>query len=395
MDLISKESIRQKIWNYLEENDIAAFPRPVHHRIPNFKGAAAACDRLQSMEIFRKARTVKVNPDKPQQQARFMALEARKTLLVPTPRLKSGLFNRIDPPHGANKNMLRTCSSSQGVRQYSTPIGLKAEVKVELVIIGSVAVSPTGLRIGKGEGYADMEFAMMSSMGAVTQETVVVTTVHDCQVLDDMPEHLFGEHDLSVDYILTPTRTIQCDNQRVKPKGIAWHLLSKEKFSEIPILRILRKEEAERGVDVRLKEEVQHVQEGGVVDSGQAFCADDPHDLSATKEKTSSRIAGRESSEPRGRSERLKSSHQQYSHETRQDEKKRGLKSYHSSDRFTDHDDLGISVSNGDGEDRGGHNRLSGQRSKGSKSASGRRRDLGGMFAWNQPGGNSRGGGWR
>lgn len=39
-----------------------------------------------------------------------------------------------------------------------------------------------GWRIGKGEGYADLEYAMMVSMGAVSQETPVVTIVHDCQV---------------------------------------------------------------------------------------------------------------------------------------------------------------------------------------------------------------------
>lgn len=42
--------------------------------------------------------------------------------------------------------------------------------------------SPAGLRIGKGEGYADLEYGMMASMGAVSESTVVVTIVHDCQV---------------------------------------------------------------------------------------------------------------------------------------------------------------------------------------------------------------------
>ncbi|XP_030849360.1 methenyltetrahydrofolate synthase domain-containing protein [Strongylocentrotus purpuratus] len=256
MDLYSsKESIRKMVWDYLEEHDLAEFPRPVHHRIPNFKGAAEACNRLGSMEIFQKAKTIKVNPDKPQQQARFLALEAHKTLLVPTPRLRTGLFNRITPPPGANKKMLRTCSSSQGVRQYSSPVGLDAEVKVDLVLIGSVAVSPKGYRIGKGEGYADMEFAMMSSMGAVDQDTVVITTVHDCQIKDDLPEYLFGEHDLGVDFIVTPTRTIRCENKRARPKGIAWELLTREKFFKIPVLTMLRRREAEMGIDVRLKEE--------------------------------------------------------------------------------------------------------------------------------------------
>ena len=55
----------------------------------------------------------------------------------------------------------------------------------------------TGYRLGKGEGYADMEYAMMFAMGAVSQETVVVTTVHDCQVVD-IPEEVIDEHDLMV-----------------------------------------------------------------------------------------------------------------------------------------------------------------------------------------------------
>lgn len=42
--------------------------------------------------------------------------------------------------------------------------------------------STAGFRIGKGEGYADMEYGMMASMGAVDDSTVVVTIVHDCQV---------------------------------------------------------------------------------------------------------------------------------------------------------------------------------------------------------------------
>lgn len=43
-----------------------------------------------------------------------------------------------------------------------------------------------GWRIGKGEGYADMEYAMMVSMGAVQEDTPVVTIVHDCQVSWDV-----------------------------------------------------------------------------------------------------------------------------------------------------------------------------------------------------------------
>lgn len=41
-------------------------------------------------------------------------------------------------------------------------------------------------RIGKGEGFADLEFALAAGTqgggGCVTDDTVVVTSVHECQV---------------------------------------------------------------------------------------------------------------------------------------------------------------------------------------------------------------------
>ncbi|CAL8404157.1 unnamed protein product [Boreogadus saida] len=217
----TKWDIRQKVWDHIEENNLANFPRPVHNRIPNFKGAFSACARVTGLEAFTETAEVKVDPDKPLEGARLEVLQAKKTLLVPTPRLRAGLFNKITPPEGASKEQLRVCSTSQGVKEFSVPVGLDAKVKVDLVVVGSVAVSEKGYRIGKGEGYADMEYGMMVSMGAVTESTVVITIVHDCQVVD-FSEELVEPHDLTVDYILTPTRVIKTDCLLPKPEGIIW-----------------------------------------------------------------------------------------------------------------------------------------------------------------------------
>ncbi|XP_038162674.1 methenyltetrahydrofolate synthase domain-containing protein [Cyprinodon tularosa] len=247
----SKWDIRQKVWDFIEEKNLANFPRPVHNRIPNFKGAFGACGKVAELQAFAQTAEVKVDPDKPLEGARFAVLQAQKTLLVPTPRLRSGLFNKITPPQGANKEQLRVCCSSQGVKDFSVPVGLDATVKVDLVVVGSVAVSEKGCRIGKGEGFADMEWAMMASMGAVNESTVVVTVVHDCQVVD-IPEELMGSHDLTVDYILTPTRVIKTECKLPKPQGIIWTKLDAEKLEKIPILKKLRALEEQAGKDVTL-----------------------------------------------------------------------------------------------------------------------------------------------
>ncbi|XP_055088596.1 methenyltetrahydrofolate synthase domain-containing protein isoform X1 [Symphalangus syndactylus] len=259
---VSKQDIREQIWDYMESQNLADFPRPVHHRIPNFKGSYLACQNIKDLDVFARTQEVKVDPDKPLEGVRLLALQSKKTLLVPTPRLRTGLFNKITPPPGATKDILRKCATSQGVRNYSVPIGLDSRVLVDLVVVGSVAVSEKGWRIGKGEGYADLEYAMMVSMGAASEETPVATIVHDCQVVD-IPEELVEEHDITVDYILTPTRVIATGCERPKPMGITWFKISREMMEKIPILRSLRAREQQAGKDVTLQGEHQHLPEPG------------------------------------------------------------------------------------------------------------------------------------
>ncbi|XP_009075265.1 PREDICTED: methenyltetrahydrofolate synthase domain-containing protein [Acanthisitta chloris] len=248
-------------------------------RTSELPGSHQVCCSLKELEVFSRAREVKVDPDKPLEGVRLLTLQARKTLLVPTPRLRTGLFNRIVPPPGATKEILRKCATSQGIKEFSVPVGLDGKAQVDLVVVGSVAVSEKGWRIGKGEGYADMEYAMMVSMGAVQEDTPVVTIVHDCQVLD-IAEELLDDHDLTVDYILTPTRTIKTNCKRPKPKGIIWHKVSSEMLRKIPILKALQSREKQNGKDVTLQDEHPHLASSRVLK--EEVMAENTHPQAAT-----------------------------------------------------------------------------------------------------------------
>ncbi|BFZ20905.1 hypothetical protein BsWGS_23944 [Bradybaena similaris] len=258
-DETGKWAIRRKIWDYLEENNLVNAPRPCHYRIPNFENAIAANDKLATLEVFKQAQTVKVNPDKPQEQARFLVLEAGKELVLLNQKYplsasqkRIGLLNRVVPPEGADKDKLRHCCTSQGVKECSAEISLDDKVKIDLLVVGSVAVSRNGFRIGKGKGFADLEYAMMRTWGAIDESTIVVTSVHDSQIVD-IPADLVGEHDLSVDYILTPTEIIETKHGRSKPQGVIWNHLEVNKFFQIPVLKQLRDLEHEAGKTVFLK----------------------------------------------------------------------------------------------------------------------------------------------
>lgn len=44
-----KWAIRKRVWDLLEARNLAQDPRPVHHRIPNFVGAAAAAAKVKKI----------------------------------------------------------------------------------------------------------------------------------------------------------------------------------------------------------------------------------------------------------------------------------------------------------------------------------------------------------
>ncbi|KEH25909.1 5-formyltetrahydrofolate cyclo-ligase [Medicago truncatula] len=143
--------IRKRIWDLMEGNNFAQNPRPVHHRIPNFVGASLAADKMRALDVFRDAQCVKVNPDSPQKPVRFLTLSDGKKLLTPQPRLRTGFFSVIESNMLTSGTIKEACTSV-GVAKYGRPIGLDEKIKVDLIVIGSVAVDPnTGARLGKGE----------------------------------------------------------------------------------------------------------------------------------------------------------------------------------------------------------------------------------------------------
>ncbi len=59
----------------------------------------------------------------------------------------------------------------------------------------------SGYRLGRGQGFEDLEYAMMRSMGVIDETTPIITTVHDCQIVD-IPDEIMEEHDFDVCILL-------------------------------------------------------------------------------------------------------------------------------------------------------------------------------------------------
>jgi len=232
---MDKQQLRERVWDDLEASGEARFPFPPHGRIPNFAGASDAADRLTETEFWADADVVKANPDAPQLPVRRAALRGGKTVYVAVPRLRDEqCFLRLDPAEVADIDDATTVS---GISEHGNPVGPEDVEPVDLVVSGSVAVTERGERVGKGEGYSDLEFALLREFGRVDDDTTTVTTVHERQVVDD--EIPTGDHDVPMDYAVTPDCVVNTDAPSEKPAGIEWDAVSEERRDEIPVLERL------------------------------------------------------------------------------------------------------------------------------------------------------------
>ncbi len=237
--LSCKKEIREHIWRIMEEKGIALPPKPIHGRIPNFKGAFEAAINLFRTKEWRKAEIIKVNPDSPQRIVREEALKNGKVVIMPTPRIKEG-FIKLDP-NKIPSRLYKYASTIKGAfklgEKIDSPEKLSRIEHVDLIIEGSVAVDKWGGRVGKGGGYGDLEYAILRELELADKNTPIATTVHEIQLLSSKIP--IDPWDACVDIIATNRRLIRVENPGNKPNGVLWSFLDKEKISDIPFLKKL------------------------------------------------------------------------------------------------------------------------------------------------------------
>jgi 5-formyltetrahydrofolate cyclo-ligase len=228
-----KDEIRTTVWSQLRNSKVARFPG-VEGRIPNFIGAEACAKILTEASWWQKATVLKVNPDSPQRAIRHKALAEGKILYMAVPRLRAE-----KPFIELNPKKLRcspyTASSIKGADKYGRPVTLEEVRTIDLIVCGSVAVNRQGARVGKGGGYSDLEFALLTEEKKIGRDTPIVTTVHPVQIVGEgIP---MTEHDIPLTAIITPKEIIEVESRWKRPQGIYWKMLPAEKIADIPVLQ--------------------------------------------------------------------------------------------------------------------------------------------------------------
>lgn len=229
----SKNELRERIWSRLQEKKVARFPG-AEGRIPNFIGAEACARVLSQTQFWRRAKVLKANPDSPQRAIRQQALEEGKTIYMAVPRLHTDKpFIELDPK--TLKCSAYVASSIKGAGKFGRPVKLEEVSKIDLIVCGSVAVNRQGARVGKGGGYSDLEFALLTEEKKIGKITPIVTSVHPLQIMDEKIP--MTKHDIPLSTIVTPSEIIEIQSTLPRPKGIYWDMLPPEKIAAIPVLQ--------------------------------------------------------------------------------------------------------------------------------------------------------------
>jgi len=241
----NKDSVRERIWRRLEDEALGI--GPVTSRIPNFVGADLAAEMLATLPAYLDAEVVKVNPDPAQAWVRLDALQRGKIVYTPIPELTLGLpFVELDPRDLAERGIrFEAVMFSEAFVEACRHVEFDEIPHIDIAVVGSVATTHAGARIGKGGGFADLEFGVFHELGVVDDATTVATTVHDVQVVDDDQIHMLA-HDTPLDVIATPTALHRTETQYPVPVGVDWSNVRADQFADIPFLSNLRDSLTER-----------------------------------------------------------------------------------------------------------------------------------------------------
>lgn len=245
-----KIDVRSKVWKELRK---VAYPDSRFHYdfaefIADFQDSQIATTQILNSDFFKFAIELNqmtensyifITPDNCLEDLRFQLLERNIPFLITTYGIRRGFYllepSKIDPKHYA------LAASLDGMEKHATHLSIhqlkELNLKVSLMITGTGAINDKGIRFGKGHGFFDLEWAMLSTINAIDmQKTKCVAVVHDVQLLNgiDLKPEIF---DTVCDYIVTNSKVISVENA-VKPNcGILWNVLSPGMLDDIEPLK--------------------------------------------------------------------------------------------------------------------------------------------------------------
>jgi 5-formyltetrahydrofolate cyclo-ligase len=230
---MTKDAIRQKVWTRIVDADVGPFPH-AGGRVPHFAEAGRAAALLAELTLWKRANVIMVDSSAPLLPVRRNALREGKIVYLATPGLRSErCFLELDPSKLGNRTVV--AANLRGALQWGRRVTPSEMRPVDLVLVGSVAVTKQGARVGRGCGAEDLEYALLRDAGKAREYTPIMTLVHPLQVVNDRIP--MRAHDIPIDFLITPDHVVAAPSLYQRPRGIMWDLLTEDRIRATPLLR--------------------------------------------------------------------------------------------------------------------------------------------------------------
>ena len=240
---LTTEQYREQIWAELAKvaRPDSRFHWDFSSFICDFEGSEKCSDQLLELTAItdRGRRQIFVTPDNCLEDFRYKLIQHGIPFVMTTYGIVRG-FYRLDPATIPASDH-RYAATLDGFDRYAEQLSLRQLQETEkfsLLVTGGSAVSKNGVRFGKGHGYFDFEWAVLSELGLTDSSSVVADVVHDCQFVNEvMPAE---KHDVVVDWVITPTQEIHIDQSSRQRGRVFWEMVPGTEFAELSIVAELR-----------------------------------------------------------------------------------------------------------------------------------------------------------
>ncbi|KAH4005714.1 hypothetical protein HBI56_001250 [Parastagonospora nodorum] len=251
----STEANRKRIW-------ACVYRELVRHAIPDsrfdfdflsfaldFRGSAAAVDRVREQNCYKDARTVLITCDNSLEGLRHQALQDGKKVLVGTYRLRRG-FVLLDPSRidGADLRLAACLDGMEkpGLGRAVSLMQLRDEgLHIDICVMGGLVFNQDGVVLHEGQALFEVQWALLQDIKILANTTPVIAVVHACQVVDEVSMGMEKTSpnkpgEVQCDLIITPDRTFEIEAAVKSASGIDFDNVDAEALNNIQPLQELR-----------------------------------------------------------------------------------------------------------------------------------------------------------
>jgi 5-formyltetrahydrofolate cyclo-ligase len=216
---------------------------------PDFRGSAAAVDRVLELPCYQNARTLLVTSDNSLERLRFQALKDGKKVLVGTYRLRRG-FVLLDPARIVEENFeIAACLDGMekpGMGRGLSLVQLRDEgLNIDMCATGGLAFNERGVTIYEGSALFEVQWALLQDIKVLGMSARVVAVAHSCQVVDEASLGLeetksTNSGEVQCDFVVTPATIYEVMAASKPTTGINFDTVDPEALNNIPPLQELK-----------------------------------------------------------------------------------------------------------------------------------------------------------